>query len=331
MNETQFEGTPRVKSRAWICDLLKLSSKRLPSPQNCVTAIRLTSPPSLQCVSKVRKCTARWAKELGKTSISNLAHLIQMPSETSSVSRTHSSQSSVGGKTDLMAFVSSGLDSAPICENLQGKSYSTMCLAFTLELTMTFNLCIASVCCELASKLSNIKLHWNSIQLTLLRSCHWCPILYYARKIFTYIHSYIDISVSAISKQPLSLIFPWFLSYSPQFHIGSEQIIHTMLITMQSYLRKFLPTWVKCALFPSWKMKTNNFIMGTVCFLASFFSILGSPLIEEIKIKHFLLFLWLSLALAEFPYFPIIFFKHSFPWFFLQHPDLADTLYINKY
>jgi len=82
---------------------------------------------------------------------------------------------------------------------------------------------------------------------------------------------------------------------------GPVQILHTILITIQSCLSERSPIWVKCALYSLWKMKTNNFIMGTIGLLASFSSILGNWLIEETKIQISLIFPWLPLALAKFP------------------------------
>ena len=73
----------------------------------------------------------------------------------------------------------------------------------------------------------------------------------------------------------------------PLFNIGPGQILHIKVITIHGYLNIFSPIWAQCALFPTWKMKTNNSIMGIICFLASSFGILWNWLNEGAKTNQF--------------------------------------------
>ena len=109
-------------------------------------------------------------------------------------------------------------------------------------------------------------------------------------------------------------IFPWYFSdlslTSSLFSLIQYRSWANTTYYDCNNASKFPPICVKCALFTSWK--TNDLIMGIMCFLASIFSIQGNRLTEQTKQTVLLIFPWLSLALVWITDFSLIFLSTTY-------------------
>jgi len=98
-----------------------------------------------------------------------------------------------------------------------------------------------------------------------------------------------------------------FLPSLPWFNKGIEQILHTMLSQYKAIEANLCLFQRSVPFFPSWKMKTSNFILGIMCFFVRFFSTSGNWLRKEMETKNFHAVSLIFSSVSQIPEFSLIF------------------------